>query len=128
MLEAALWGLITSGSLLVGAWLSFDRRAMLPHPFSADRPMTKPLVLAPLFLAVSLALAPSFLGFGGPFYMLSAIVLGAVFLALSLNVYRIREGRAADRAAKQLFGFSILYLFGLFAALLAERSLALWSA
>ena len=51
-----------------------------------------------------------------------------VFLALSLNVYRVREGREADRAAKQLFAFSILYLFGLFAALLAERSLALWSA
>ncbi len=59
---------------------------------------------------------------------LAAIGLGAVFLALALQVYRVREGREADRAARQLFGFSILYLFGLFAALLAERSLALWFA
>jgi protoheme IX farnesyltransferase len=55
-------------------------------------------------------------------------MLGAVFLALALNVHRVREGRAADRAAKQLFGFSILYLFGLFAALLVERGIAAWSA
>lgn len=55
-------------------------------------------------------------------------MLGAVFLALALNVYRVRDGRAGDRAAKQLFGFSIFYLFGLFAALLAERGIGLWIA
>ena len=59
---------------------------------------------------------------------MAAIGLGAVFLALALQVWCLREGREADRAARQLFGFSILYLFGLFAALLAERSLALWFA
>jgi protoheme IX farnesyltransferase len=104
-------------------------RARVPMlPVAAGPDETRKQIVIYAALLVPLALAPSFLGFGGPFYMLSAIVLGAVFLALSLNVYRIREGRAADRAAKQLFGFSILYLFGLFAALLAERSLALWSA
>jgi protoheme IX farnesyltransferase len=40
----------------------------------------------------------------------------------------VREGRDGDRAAKQLFGFSILYLFGLFAALLVDRSVGLWAA
>jgi heme o synthase len=104
-------------------------RARVPMlPVAAGPDETRRQIVIYAALLVPLALAPSFLGFGGPFYMLSAIVLGAVFLALSLNVYRVREGRAADRAAKQLFGFSILYLFGLFAALLAERSLALWSA
>jgi heme o synthase len=104
-------------------------RARVPMlPVAAGPDETRRQIVIYAALLVPLALAPSFLGFGGPFYLLSAIVLGAVFLALSLNVYRVREGRAADRAAKQLFGFSILYLFGLFAALLAERSLALWSA
>jgi heme o synthase len=104
-------------------------RARVPMlPVAAGPDETRRQIVIYAALLVPLALAPSFLGFGGPFYLLSAIVLGAVFLALSLNVYRVREGRAADRAAKQLFGFSILYLFGLFAALLSERSLALWSA
>ena len=65
------------------------------------------------------------MGFGGPLYALFSIMLGAIFLALAINVHAIREGREADKAAKQLFGFSILYLFGLFATLLLERSMGL---
>ena len=55
---------------------------------------------------------------------LSSIALqvsGAIFLVAALNVYREREGEAAEKAARRLFGFSILYLFMLFAALLVER-------
>jgi protoheme IX farnesyltransferase len=33
----------------------------------------------------------------------------------------LRESRPADRAARNLFAFSILYLFLLFATLLVER-------
>src|SRR5262245_39199116 len=104
-------------------------RARVPMlPVVAGPDATRGQIVVYAALLVPVALAPVFLGFGGPFYAVIAIALGAAFLALSLNVYRVREGRAADRAAKQLFGFSILYLFGLFAALLAERSLALWFA
>ena len=53
----------------------------------------------------------------------SPSVLGAIFLSLALAVYRTREGREADHAARQLFAFSILYLFGLFAMLLIERGM-----
>jgi len=49
--------------------------------------------------------------------------LGAIFLALALAIYRTREGRAADQAARRLFAFSILYLFALFATLLLERGI-----
>ena len=99
---------------------------MLPVVAGADE--TRKQIVIYTAVLVPLALAPSFMGFGGPFYTLAAIGLGAVLLALALHVYRVREGRAADRAARQLFAFSILYLFGLFAALLAERSIALWYA
>src|SRR5262245_5181571 len=104
-------------------------RARVPMlPVVAGPDETRKQIVVYAALLVPLALAPAFLGFGGPFYTLTAIALGAVFLALALKVYQVREGREADRVAKQLFGFSILYLFGLFAALLAERSLALWFA
>jgi protoheme IX farnesyltransferase len=106
----------------------YERAGVPMLPVVAGLDETRKQIVVYAALLVPLALAPSFMGFGGPFYTLAAIFLGAVFLALALNVYRVREGRAADRAAKQLFAFSILYLFGLFAALLAERSLALWSA
>ena len=53
-----------------------------------------------------------------------SVVLGAIFMALTIKVWRVREGAAADKAAKSLFAFSILYLFGLFAVLLAEHAVA----
>jgi protoheme IX farnesyltransferase len=55
-------------------------------------------------------------------------VLGAVFLYLAWKVRRITEGREADQAARQLFVFSILYLFLLFAVLLVEHAAARWIA
>jgi protoheme IX farnesyltransferase len=106
----------------------YERAGVPMLPVVAGPDETRKQIVVYAALLVPLALSPSFMGFGGPFYTLTAIALGAVFLALALNVYRVREGREADRAARQLFAFSILYLFGLFAALLAERSLALWYA
>ena len=106
----------------------YERAGVPMLPVVAGPDETRKQIVVYSALLVPLALVPVFMGFGGPFYTLTAIALGAVFLALALNVHRVREGRAADRAARQLFAFSILYLFGLFAALLAERSLALWYA
>jgi protoheme IX farnesyltransferase len=106
----------------------YERVGVPMLPVVAGPDETRKQIVVYAALLVPLALAPAFMGFGGPFYALGAIALGAVFLALALNVYRVREGRAGDAAAKRLFAFSILYLFGLFAALLAERSVVLWSA
>jgi heme o synthase len=77
------------------------------------------LVLAPC------GVAPLFLGFGGWVYAMVSTVGGIAMLALAVQVFRIRTGEPAMRAAQHLFGFSILYLFALFAALLAEHGLGL---
>jgi protoheme IX farnesyltransferase len=106
----------------------YERAGVPMLPVVAGPDETRKQIVVYTALLVPLALVPAVMGFGGAFYILAAIALDAVLLALALNVYRVREGRAADRAAKQLFAFSIIYLFGLFAALLAERSLALWLA
>ena len=46
-------------------------------------------------------------------------------MALAVQVFRLREGEPALRVAAALFGFSILYLFLLFATLLAEHGFGL---
>ncbi|MCU0732966.1 MAG: heme o synthase [Hyphomonas sp.] len=73
------------------------------------------------WLLVPLATLPTFMGFAGPVYLVAAVVSGAMFLYYADRVRRITEGREADHAAKQLFGFSIFYLFLLFTVLLAEH-------
>ena len=85
---------------------------MLPVVAGADE--TRRQILLYSLVLTPLAVAPYFIGLGGVVYLATSVVLGLVFLHLALKVWRIREGREADHAAKQLFGFSILYLFLLF--------------
>jgi protoheme IX farnesyltransferase len=73
------------------------------------------LILAPL------GMVPAVIGLGGTLYMIAASILGSLFVVMALDCYRKREGEAADRAAKNLFAYSVLYLFLLFAVLLVEQ-------
>jgi protoheme IX farnesyltransferase len=96
-------------------------RAGVPMlPVVAGEAETRRQIVLYSLILVPLGVAPAFLGFAGAFYGVMSVLLGAVFLALALDVYRRREGVAAVRAAHRLFGYSILYLFLLFALLLAE--------
>ena len=97
---------------------------MLPNVAGPDS--TRRQILAYTILLAPLGLAPVALGFGGLAYALVATLGGLSMLALAVQVYRIREGEAAMKVAQQLFGFSILYLFLLFAALLAEHGFGLF--
>ena len=96
---------------------------MLPVVAGADE--TRKQIVIYSALLVMVALLPALLNLGGPVYALSAIVAGGIHLALALAVNRVREGREADRAARRLFAYSIVYLFVLFAVLLLETALNL---
>jgi protoheme IX farnesyltransferase len=96
-------------------------RAGVPMlPVVAGAAETRRQIVLYSLILVPLGVAPAFLGFAGAFYGVTSALLGAVFLALAFDVHRRREGAAAVRAAHRLFGYSILYLFLLFALLLAE--------
>ena len=97
---------------------------MMPNVAGPDS--TRRQILAYTLLLVPAGLAPVLLGFGGLAYAVVAALSGAGMIALALQVFRLREGEAAARAAQSLFGFSILYLFLVFAALLAEHGLGLF--
>jgi protoheme IX farnesyltransferase len=103
----------------------YERAGVPMLPVVAGVGETRKQIVIYAALLVPLALMPAFMGFAGALYLIAAMVLGGMFLAFSLAVYDTREGREADRAAKRLFAFSILYLFGLFAVLLLERAVAL---
>jgi protoheme IX farnesyltransferase len=97
------------------------RVPMLPVIAGPDATRLQILLYALVLVAIVIAAWP--LGYFGPGYGTVAIIAGAGLLWLAVNVYREREGVAAVRAARRLFGFSILYLFALFATLLIEAML-----
>jgi heme o synthase len=102
----------------------YERVGIPMLPVVAGLDETRRQIVIYSALLVPLACTPVLTGLGGVAYGITAVVLGAVFMALAINVWRTREGANAEAAAKRLFGFSILYLFLLFAVLLGEHVLA----
>jgi len=99
-------------------------RAGIPMlPVVAGRAETKRQILLYTGVLVPVSLAPWLLGYAGLVYGATAVAAGAVLAMLAWRVWAAGEGRAADVAARRLFGFSILYLFALFAGLLVDRAL-----
>ena len=92
-------------------------------PVVAGHRSTRRQILIYAVLLLPIALAPFLLKLAGWLYGISALLLGAAFLLLSLRVatFRTSANDTDMRAEKRLFGFSILYLFALFAALVADR-------
>ncbi|HWM30488.1 MAG TPA: heme o synthase [Methyloceanibacter sp.] len=91
---------------------------MLPVVRGADE--TRRQILIYSLILAPLGMVPAIIGLGGTLYMVVAAMLGSLFVVLALDCYREREGERADRAAKHLFAYSVLYLFLLFAVLLIE--------
>jgi protoheme IX farnesyltransferase len=78
------------------------------------------LIYAVVLFAVSLA--PWWIGGTGAIYGVAAIALSGLFVALCVPVALRRAGEGdAMKPEKRLFAFSVLYLFALFAALVADR-------
>src|SRR5260221_12859639 len=96
-------------------------RAGVPMlPVVAGPDATRLQILLYTIVLVAVAVAPWPLGYFDAGYGVTSLILGAFMLALAVNVYRHRQRRAALRAMRRLFAFSIFYLFGLFATLLLE--------
>jgi len=93
---------------------------------------TRKLILIYSLLLVPLCQTPALVGLGGPLYLAVSGGGGLVFLILAWRLYRSGAGDAPMRVdglydvkpgaktARDLFAFSILYLFAMFAALLVE--------
>ncbi len=97
---------------------------------------TRRQILAYSAVLAPVGLLPLATRLGGPIYAATSIVGGLVFLALAVRLARSTAGdasaagpgglyatREGAREARDLFAWSILYLFGVFAALLVEHGL-----
>ncbi len=101
-------------------------RAGIPMmPNVAGEASTRKLIFGYAIILVICGIAPYATGLGGEAYLAISSAFGAGFLMLAWRVLKAPPG--SKDAAKQLFAFSILYLFALFAALLAEDLFALYA-
>ena len=92
-------------------------------PVVAGETSTRRQILAYAVLLLPLSVLPWWIHGTGTIYGISAIALSALFVALSAQV-GLRQRSGPDDAMKperRLFAYSIIYLFALFAALVADR-------
>jgi heme o synthase len=96
-------------------------RAGVPMlPVVAGRNATAKQIGVYSLLLVPVSILPWLLGFAGGVYGAVAAACGAIFVLLAAQLHRSRG--VNHHAAHRLFAFSILYLFLLFAALLASST------
>jgi heme o synthase len=101
-------------------------RAGVPMlPVVAGRAATTRQILIYSVLLVPISVLPWFLGFASAIYGATAVVGGAILVALAVQLSRSSE--ADRRPPHRLFTFSIFYLFVLFAALLGGNGNNRWS-
>jgi protoheme IX farnesyltransferase len=87
-------------------------------PVVAGPRETKKQILLYTLVLWPVSLTPAMLGVAGFVYGAGALVLSALFTLCALRVMR----DPGERAAKQMFGFSLFYLFLLFALLVIDRA------
>jgi protoheme IX farnesyltransferase len=91
-------------------------------PVVAGIASTRRQILLYTLPMIAAAIAPWALGLTGWIYGAASVALNAVFLVLA---FAVAANKATESKAmgpeKRLFAFSILYLFGLFAALVVDR-------
>ena len=117
-------------------WRAHDyARAGIPMlPVVAGAAETRRQILIYSLVLAPIGASPWLAGYAGLIYGITAVAAGAVMAHLAWQLHRLGDTPAGDRAAKRLFGLSILYLFLLFAVLLIDDRLGapgrglLWAA
>ena len=92
---------------------------MLPVTHGIE--LTKSLVWYYTILLLLVSLLPYFIGMMGPLYLMMAVVFGVGFMREAWRLrYHDKEGQAM-----RTFGFSIVYLLGVFGGLLLDRLISI---
>jgi protoheme IX farnesyltransferase len=96
-------------------------RARIPMlPVVAGAAETRRQILLYSMSLVPIGAAPWLMGYADAIYGATALTAGGMMVTLAWQLWAEGEGARAAQIAKRLFGFSILYLFVLFAVLLIE--------
>jgi protoheme IX farnesyltransferase len=96
-------------------------RAGIPMmPNVAGEASTRRQIFAYALVVAVVGVLPWFFGYASAGYGIVAAALGAGFVWYALAVLQMPDTDRVMKPAKALFGYSLLYLFGIFAAYLAD--------
>jgi protoheme IX farnesyltransferase len=107
-------------------WRSDDyARAGVPMlPVVKGKTHTRWQILLYALLLLPIGMAPAFIGMGGALY-LAVSAIGGLAMIYGAAMTLLERDAAKEPAAHRLFAISLVYLFAVFAALIAERLIGL---
>ncbi|MGB2219431.1 MAG: heme o synthase [Henriciella sp.] len=118
-------------ALSLVAHKEYERVGVPMLPVTHGARATRKQMLAYTLILTPIALAPLLTGLGGIVYAFVSVPVSLGFIYFAVRIYRSRAGDAdagdkERKLAMSMFAFSILYLFLLFAAVLAEHGFNLY--
>jgi len=98
------------------------RKANIPMlPVTSGIETTKKNILIYSILLFPVALSPFYLKFLGLIYLLFSLPLSTYYIFICFKLFKAKDGKSEKIIAKQIFAFSILYLFAIFISILVDK-------
>ncbi len=98
------------------------KKANIPMlPVTSGIETTKKNILIYAILLFPVAISPFYLKFFGPIYLSFSLPLSAYYIFICFKLFKTRDKKSETAIAKQIFAFSILYLFAIFISILVDK-------
>jgi len=98
------------------------KKANIPMlPVTSGVETTKKNIFVYSILLFPVAIAPYYLDFLGLIYLLFSFPLSAYYIFICLRLLRTKDKKSERSISKQIFAFSILYLFAIFISILVDK-------
>ncbi len=110
-------------ALSLYAQTDYDKAGIPMLPNVAGEAVTKNQMLLYTLALIPLSFALYFIGLGSVLYLAGAALLNALFLVAAIRVHRDKSNHDNYQRAKQMFGYSIFYLFMMFLLLMLDHGL-----
>ncbi len=107
----------------LGLYKSEDyKKAKIPMlPVTSGIQATKINILIYSIILFPIALAPVYLKFSGLIYLIFSLPLSAYYIFICYKLFKTKISKLEKKIAKQIFGFSIFYLFIIFVSILVDK-------
>tara|TARA_Y100000588_G_scaffold380525_1_gene464554 strand:+ start:112 stop:969 length:858 start_codon:yes stop_codon:yes gene_type:complete len=98
------------------------KKAKIPMlPVTSGIKTTKFNILLYALILFPVVVSPYFLNFSGPIYLLPATLLSIYYFYISYKLLKEKNSVVEKKLAAKLFGYSILFLFMIFALVLIDK-------
>ena len=98
------------------------KKANIPMlPVTSGVETTKKNIFVYSILLFPVAIAPYYLEFLGLIYLLFSFPLSAYYIFICFKLLKTKEKKSEKSISKQIFAFSILYLFAIFISILVDK-------